>query len=110
DVVIEAVKEVAPASFFALLVIAVSFLPILTLEAQEGRVFKPLAYTKAFAMLVAAGLVITLDPVPRVLFTRVRRFEFRPAWLCRAVNAVLVGRIRSEESHPLSRVLTQISH
>jgi len=70
--------------------------------------FKPLAYTKTLAMLVAAALVITLDPALRVLFTRVQRFEFRPAWLCRAVNAVLVGRIRSEESHPISRFLTRI--
>ena len=93
-VVLEAVKEVAPASFFALLVIAVSFLPVLALESQEGRLFKPLAYTKTLTMLVAAGLVITLDPALRVLFTRVRRFEFRPAWLCRVTNAVLVGRIR----------------
>jgi len=108
EVVVEAVKEVAPASFFALLVIAVSFLPVLTLEAQEGRMFKPLAYTKTLAMLVAAGLVITLDPALRVLFTRVRRFEFRPAWLCRATNAVLVGHIRSEESHPISRWLTYL--
>ena len=108
EVVLEAVKEVAPASFFALLVIAVSFLPVLTLEAQEGRMFKPLAYTKTLTMLVAAGLVITLDPALRVLFTRVRRFEFRPAWLCRATNAVLVGRIRSEESHPISRFLTRM--
>jgi Cu(I)/Ag(I) efflux system membrane protein CusA/SilA len=99
-VVLEAVREVAPASFFALLVIAVSFLPVLTLEAQEGRLFKPLAYTKTLTMLVAAGLVITLDPALRLLFTRVRRFEFGPAWLCRAANAVLVGRIRPEESHP----------
>ena len=108
EIVIEAVKEVAPASFFALLVIAVSFLPILTLEAQEGRMFKPLAYTKTFAMLVAAVLVVTLDPALRVLLTGVRRFHFRPAWLCRAVNGVLVGRIRSEESHPISRFLTRI--
>src|ERR1700676_2834956 len=108
EVFVEAVKEGAPASFFALLVIAVSFLPVLTLEAQEGRMFKPLAYTKTLAMLVAAALVITLDPALRVLFTRLRRFEFRPAWLCRAVNAVLVGRIRSEESHPISRFLTRI--
>ncbi len=104
-VVLEAVREVAPASFFALLVIAVSFLPVLALESQEGRLFKPLAYTKTLTMLVAAGLVITLDPALRVLFTRVRRFEFRPAWLCRVTNAVLVGRIRSEESHPISRFL-----
>jgi len=107
-VVLDAVKEVAPASFFALLVIAVSFLPVLALESQEGRLFKPLAYTKTLTMLVAAGLVITLVPALRMLFTRVRRFEFRPVWLCRAANAVLVGRIRSEESHPISRFLTKI--
>jgi Cu(I)/Ag(I) efflux system membrane protein CusA/SilA len=104
-IVLEAVREVAPASFFALLVIAVSFLPVLALESQEGRLFKPLAYTKTLTMLVAAGLVITLDPALRVLFTRVRRFAFRPAWLCQVANAVLVGRIRSEESHPISRGL-----
>jgi len=107
-IVLEAVKEVAPASFFALLVIAVSFLPVLTLESQEGRMFTPLAYTKTLTMLVAAALVITLDPALRVLFTRVRRFEFRPAWLCRIANAVIVGRIRSEESHPLSRFLMRL--
>src|SRR4029434_7608824 len=108
QLVLEAVKEVAPASFYALLVIAASFLPVLTLEAQEGRMFKPLAYTKTLTMLVAAGLVITLDPALRVLLTRVRRFEFRPAWLCRAINAVIVGRIRPEEAHPLSRVLMRL--
>jgi len=107
-VIVEAVKEVAPASFFALLVIAVSFLPVLTLEAQEGRLFKPLAYTKTLAMMVAAGLAITLDPALRLLFTRLRRFEFRPAWLCRSANAVLVGHIHSEENHPISRVLGRL--
>src|ERR1019366_1992317 len=61
-VVVNAVKEVGGPSFFALLVIAVSFLPVLTLEAQEGRLFKPLAYTKNFAMIVAALLAITIDP------------------------------------------------
>src|SRR4030095_16439810 len=105
---LEAVKAGGPRSFFALLVIAASFLPVLTLEAQEGRMFKPLAYTKTLTMLVAACLVITLDHALRVLLTRVRRFEFRPACLCRAVNAVAVGRIRSEESHPISRVLTRM--
>ena len=104
-VVVEAVKEVAPASFFALLVIAVAFLPVLTLEAQEGRLFKPLAFTKTLAMVVAAVLAITLDPALRVLLTRVRRFEFRPWWLCRAANAVFVGRIHPEETHPISRLL-----
>jgi Cu(I)/Ag(I) efflux system membrane protein CusA/SilA len=104
-VVIEAVKEVAPASFFALLVIAVSFLPVLTLEAQEGRLFKPLAFTKTLAMTVAAVLAITFDPALRVVLTRFRRLEFRPRWLCRLANTVLVGRIHSEERHPISRAL-----
>jgi Cu(I)/Ag(I) efflux system membrane protein CusA/SilA len=107
-IIVEAVKEVAPASFFALLVIAVSFLPVLTLEAQEGRLFKPLAYTKTLAMIVAAGLAITLDPAVRVLFTRLRDFDFRPAWLCRVTNTVLVGRIRSEDEHPISRFLMRV--
>ena len=85
--------------------IAVSFLPVLTLEAQEGRLFKPLAYTKTLAMIVAAFLAITLDPALRLLFTRMRQFSFRPRWLCRVANAVLVGRIHSEDQHPISRVL-----
>ena len=104
-VVIDAVKEVGGPSFFALLVIAVSFLPVLTLEAQEGRLFKPLAYTKNFTMIVAAVLAITLDPAMRLLFTHMKQFEFRPRWLARAANAVLVGKIHSEEKHPISRVL-----
>ena len=79
--IVDAVKEVGGPSFFALLVIAVSFLPVLTLEAQEGRLFKPLAYTKNFAMIVAAVLAITLDPALRLLFFRKDRFRIRPRWL-----------------------------
>lgn len=104
-VVVTAVKQVAGPSFFAMLVIAVSFLPVLTLEAQEGRLFKPLAYTKTLAMGIAAVLVITLDPALRLFFIRLRRYDFRPQWLCRAANAVVVGTIHPEEKHPLSRVL-----
>jgi Cu(I)/Ag(I) efflux system membrane protein CusA/SilA len=107
-VVIDAVKEVGGPSFFALLVIAVSFLPVLTLEAQEGRLFKPLAYTKTFSMIVAAVLAITLDPVLRLLFTHMKNFEFRPRWLARAANAVLVGTIHSEETHPISKILIKL--
>jgi Cu(I)/Ag(I) efflux system membrane protein CusA/SilA len=107
-VVVNAVKEVGGPSFFALLVIAVSFLPVLTLEAQEGRLFKPLAYTKNFAMIVAAVLAITLDPAMRLLFTHMENFNFRPRFLARAVNAVLVGTIHSEEKHPISRVLMRL--
>jgi Cu(I)/Ag(I) efflux system membrane protein CusA/SilA len=105
NVILQAVKEVGGPSFFALLVIAVSFLPVLTLEAQEGRLFKPLAYTKTLAMIVAAVLTITLDPALRLLFTHARNFSFRPLWLCRAANAVVVGRIHSETKHPVSRFL-----
>jgi len=108
EVVIEAVKEVGGPSFFSLLVIAVSFMPIFTLEAQEGRLFKPLAFTKNFSMAIAAVLAITLDPAMRILFTHARNFSFRPRWLCRAANAVLVGRIKPEEKHPLSRFLMRV--
>jgi Cu(I)/Ag(I) efflux system membrane protein CusA/SilA len=107
-VVIEAVKEVGGPSFFALLVIAVSFLPVLTLEAQEGRLFKPLAYTKNLSMIVAAVLAITLDPAMRLLFTHMSNFQFRPRLLARVVNAVLVGKIHSEENHPISRILIRL--
>jgi Cu(I)/Ag(I) efflux system membrane protein CusA/SilA len=108
DVVIAAVKEVAGPTFFALLVIAISFLPVLTLEGQEGRMFRPLAYTKTLAMLVAAALAITLDPALRLLLTRVKRFNFNPAWACRLTNALLVGRIRQEERNPLSSFLMRL--
>jgi copper/silver efflux system protein len=107
-VVIDAVKEVGGPSFYSLLVIAVSFLPILTLEAQEGRLFKPLAYTKNLSMVAAAFLTITLDPALRLMFTHVRAFSFRPRWLARAANTVLVGKIQSEERHPISRVLVKL--
>lgn len=107
-VVIDAVKEVGGPSFFALLVIAVAFLPVLTLEAQEGRLFKPLAYTKNLSMIIAAVLAITLDPAMRLLFTHMDNFHFRPLWLARIVNAVLVGKIHSEENHPISRILIRL--
>ena len=58
--------------------IAVSFLPVLTLEAQEGRLFKPLAYTKNLSMIIAAVLAITLDPALRLLFIQMKNFNFRP--------------------------------
>jgi copper/silver efflux system protein len=70
EVLIEAATEVGPALFFSLLVITVSFLPIFALEAQEGRLFKPLAYTKTFAMAAAALLSVTLVPALMILFVR----------------------------------------
>ena len=107
-VIVRAVKLVAAPSFYSLLVIAVAFLPVLALEDQEGRMFKPLAYTKNLSILIAAVLAITLDPALRLLLTHVKNFSFRPAWLCRTTNAVLVGTIRSEDRHPISRVLMRL--
>ncbi|MFI5295839.1 MAG: efflux RND transporter permease subunit [Thermodesulfovibrionales bacterium] len=70
DVIIDAAKEVGPSLFFSLLVITVGFLPVFTLQAQAGRLFKPLAFTKTFAMLFASFLAITLTPVLMSLFIR----------------------------------------
>jgi len=70
DILIEAASEVGPALFFSLLIITVSFLPIFTLEAQEGRLFSPLAFTKTFAMAAAAFLSLTLVPALMVIFVR----------------------------------------
>ena len=85
ELLIEAASEVGPALFFSLLIITVSFLPIFTLEAQEGRLFKPLAFTKTFAMGAAALLAVTLVPALMVLFVR--------------------GRILPEHRNPLNRAL-----
>src|SRR5882762_7829323 len=108
DVIVGAVKEVGGASFFSLLVIAVSFMPIFALQYQEGRLFKPLAFTKNFSIAIAAFLAITLDPAVRLLFMRTRGFQFRPRWLAGIANAVLVGKIHKEEKHPISRPLMKI--
>src|SRR5205807_3501156 len=80
-VIIDAVKQVGGPSFFSLLVIAVSFMPIFALQYQEGRVFKPLAFTKNFSMTIAAVLAITLAPAMFLVLMRTRRFEFWPRWL-----------------------------
>jgi Cu(I)/Ag(I) efflux system membrane protein CusA/SilA len=85
QILIEAATEVGPALFFSLLIITVSFLPIFSLEAQEGRLFKPLAYTKTFAMAAAAFLSVTLVPALMVIFVR--------------------GRIIGEHRNPLNRAL-----
>ena len=102
---LQALKEVGPSVFFSLLVIAIAFLPVFTLIDQEGRLFKPLAYAKNLAMLLAAVLAITLDPALRMLFTRMDYVQFRPRWLASIVNTVTVGRYHPEERHPISRVL-----
>ncbi len=107
-VVLSAVKEVAGPTFFTLLVIAVSFLPVLTLQGQEGRMFRPLAISKTLAMVVAAILTLTLDPALRLLLTRIAEFRFRPVWASKLITHLLVGRIRSQENHPLTRWLTRM--
>ena len=105
EVRLQALKEVGPSVFFSLLVVAVSFLPVFTLEEQEGRLFKPLAFSKTFAMALAAILAITLDPALRMLFTRMDYFSFKPNWLCWIFNHVAVGKYYAEERHPISRRL-----
>jgi copper/silver efflux system protein len=105
EVRLRALKEVGPSVFFSLLVIAVAFMPVFTLVDQEGRLFKPLAYTKNLAMAIAAVLAITLDPAIRMLFTRMDHWQFRPRWLSNVANTALVGRYYPEEQHPISRWL-----
>jgi len=85
QIVREAAGEVGPPLFFSLLIITVSFMPVFTLEAQEGRLFKPLAYTKTFAMAASALLAITVVPVAMGYFIR--------------------GKIRPEQSNPVNRAL-----
>jgi Cu(I)/Ag(I) efflux system membrane protein CusA/SilA len=85
DVVVVAAKEVGKPLFFSLLIIAVSFIPVFTLEAQEGRLFRPLAYTKTFSMAFAAMLSVTLVPVLMLLFIR--------------------GKIAPETKNPINRFL-----
>jgi Cu(I)/Ag(I) efflux system membrane protein CusA/SilA len=108
EVVLGAIKEVSVPTFFALLVIAVSFLPVLMLTGQEGRMFRPLAYTKTLTMAMAALLAITLTPALRLWLHRVERFTFRPEWLARMANSLLVGNLRPEEEHSISRWLIRI--
>ena len=109
EVILEAVKEVAGPTFFALLVIAVAFLPVLVLEGQEGKLFRPLAYTKNFAMLVAAVLALTLDPALRLLLVRrPRGLSLRQNWLQSSLGALLGGKIRPEEKHPITGPLMRV--
>jgi Cu(I)/Ag(I) efflux system membrane protein CusA/SilA len=108
EVRLKALQEVGPSVFFSLLVIAAAFLPVFTLIDQEGRLFKPLAYSKTLAMAIAALLAITLDPALRMLFTRMDFFKFRPVWLRNTANHALVGRYYPEEKHPISRRLFKV--
>ncbi len=102
---LEALMEVGPSVFFSLLLIAAAFIPVFTLVDQEGRLFKPLAWTKNLTILMAAILALTLDPAMRMLFTRMEWAHFRPRWLSWLWNQVTVGNYYREERHPVSRVL-----
>ena len=86
----QAAAEVGPALFFSLLIITLSFLPVFTLQAEEGRLFAPLAYTKTYAMAAAAGLSVTLIPVLMATFVR--------------------GRVADESANPLNRALIRAYH
>jgi Cu(I)/Ag(I) efflux system membrane protein CusA/SilA len=108
DIILSAIREVAGPTFFSLLVIAIAFLPVLALEGQEGRMFKPLVYSKSIALIIAAALAITLDPALRLLLARDQPLSFQPRWLCSFMNVMLVGQIKRERSHPLSRLLIDI--
>jgi len=108
DVRLEALTEVGPSVFFSLLVIAVAFIPIFTLVDQEGRLFRPLALSKNFAMAIAAVLAITLDPAMRMMFAREHHFQSPQKWLNNIGNALFVGTYYSEHKHPISRRLYKI--
>ncbi len=88
QIVVESASEVGPALFFSLLIITVSFVPVFTLEAQEGRMFSPLAFTKTYAMAASAALAITLVPVLMGYFIR--------------------GKVLPEHKNPVNRLLTAI--
>jgi len=105
---LEALLEVGPSVFFSLLVITVSFLPVFTLVDQEGRLFKPLAYTKTLALAIAALLAITLDPAVRMLFARMEPFQVKPKFLGKAMDALFIGTYYPEERHPVSRILFRL--
>ncbi|MBT8385874.1 MAG: CusA/CzcA family heavy metal efflux RND transporter [Ignavibacteria bacterium] len=88
--ILESAKEVGPSIFYSLLVITVSFLPVFTLEQQEGRLFKPLAYTKTYAMAGAAILAVTIVPILLGYFVR--------------------GKMRREEDNPITKFLIKLYH
>ncbi|NIT13636.1 MAG: CusA/CzcA family heavy metal efflux RND transporter [Candidatus Dadabacteria bacterium] len=87
-VIVDAMKEVGKPIFFALLVITISFLPVFTLEAQEGRLFKPLAYTKTFSMFFASILAITITPA--------------------LITLLIKGKVKPEEKNPVNRILIRL--
>ncbi len=110
DVLIKSIQEVARPSFFSLVVIAVSFIPVFALVDQEGRLFRPLAFTKNFSMLVAGVLAITMDPALRLAIIRLDPFTFKNKLVNRFMNTVFVGKLHKEEENPVSRFLFKVYH
>ncbi|MEE9431455.1 MAG: CusA/CzcA family heavy metal efflux RND transporter [Melioribacteraceae bacterium] len=90
ETILDSAKEVGPSIFYSLLVITVSFLPVFALEQQEGRLFKPLAFTKTYSMGAAAILAITIVPVLLGFFVR--------------------GKMKTEEQNPITKILTKVYH
>lgn len=105
---LDALLEVGPSVFFSLLIISAAFIPVFSLTDQEGKLFKPLAYSKNLTMAIAAVLAVTMDPAFRMLFTRMEPFRFRNRFLSNAATALLVGKYYPEEKHPVSRILFRI--
>ncbi|WP_337872083.1 CusA/CzcA family heavy metal efflux RND transporter [Ignavibacterium sp.] len=89
-VILQSAKEVGPSIFYSLLVITISFLPVFTLEQQEGRMFKPLAFTKTYSMAGAAILAVTIVPI--------------------LIGFLVKGNIRKEEENPLTKILIKLYH
>ncbi|MGI1671500.1 MAG: efflux RND transporter permease subunit [Neptuniibacter sp.] len=108
QVIAEAASEVGPALFFSLLIITMSFLPVFTLEAQEGRMFSPLAFTKTYAMAAAAGLAITLVPVLMGYCIRGRVLPEHKNPLNRLLQAIYLPVIRTVLNWPKATVLLAV--
>jgi Cu(I)/Ag(I) efflux system membrane protein CusA/SilA len=109
-VILKAVNEVGRPAFFALLIMAVAFLPVLALEGEEGRLFHPLAYAKSLTMLVAALFAITLDPALRLTMVRIGQSRWGTSRWSRILGFAFGGRIWPEERHPINRMLIRVYH
>ncbi len=108
EVIVGAIKQVAGPIFFALLILAISFLPVFTLQAEEGRMFRPLAISKSLTMIAAALLVVTFEPALRLVLLRMRPTVGDGRKRSRVYNMLFIGRMRSEQDHPISRMLIRL--
>jgi Cu(I)/Ag(I) efflux system membrane protein CusA/SilA len=110
EVVISAVKEVGGPSFFALLVIAVGFLPVFTWKRRKAASSSRWRLPRTSPWRLRHCWRSRSIPAMRLLFTRMDGFNFRPRWLAKIVNAILVGKIHSEDNHPISRPMMKVYH